>query len=879
MAPTAAPESHPLAPLPPLQPSWIGPLEPWLPAGAEQHVFAPPPSPNADRISSQWPDVFLPAHPELAAALKQLQDLNLKTRRLPLDKIVGSLKGDPARPQEERNVLRRRTLWKEPGVLERLDLLRALAEKTLGLEGVWPFQLAAALGLLQQDLVEMANGAGKSLAAVLAGLAALPHFRSVHFVTLNDYLAERDAQRAAHLAAPLGLSTFVIYSSETPELVAAEYAPLEGSPTGIGRRVFREGAPLRDFILQGPLVFGRMDGYVFAYLHQHHLETDPAMWLRPPEHFLIADEADEVLIDNLIQPYQITAPTYHASPAANPGASKVLNDLVDALVPGAHHHVAAPFLLTDLGLEVVTGALGVDPYSPSVPGLALSLRNALYAKHALNRGDDYVVERLPGGTAEIILLRNGRLQYGTRYSAGLHEALMVREGLPVSGTATSQTGFSISLRSFVNLYGALAGMTATAQDDRQEYADYYGSAGLVIPSWDESQRALLEDVVLATQADKSKMLLKTIAAVHKVGRPILVACSNRTEALALSRALRSAGVPCAELLAENHRAEAPIIAAAGQLGSVTVSAGMAGRGTDIRVSPQAAERGGLFVIGTLRSTNRRDDEHLKGRAGRHGLPGTAVFYVSLEDELMRMFGSERIQGLMNSLGLGAGETVEARLVTGSIRRAQRTVKAQARGVRRQQVEFSDALEPHQRLTFSLIEHTWTCLDVEVAIDRIVAYAVARWMEVPGLTDSGGRLKAGALEQIRDRTGALADVSRLTYVGERVTAAELAGRLHREVLAGLRSDWPPEEAGIVACSRRRLVARGLRSMWTAYHRAAQHKHEEMQALDTSPGLRLARYLDWCAQEFHRSFAHTTEEILRALASDEEFLRSRRADAGS
>jgi preprotein translocase subunit SecA len=834
-----------------------GGLVPWLPAGQDSQIFAPAPPLTAETISPLWEGSFLPAHPTIRQALRRLEELGARSRGLRTEEVVARLRRDGTARGGEGPLAE--------GRLERLDLVRRLAERRLGVAEVWPFQLAGALALLEGKLVELPNGAGKSLTAVLAGLTLLTSSRAVHFSTINDYLAERDAQRAALVAAPLGLSTFVLYGPETPDAAAAEYAPMADSPFGIGRRALAPGwAAHSEVLARGALVFGHLSAFVFTYLRQHASGPGRQSWFDPADCFLLADEADCQLIDNLNQSHSLSHPTVGTRLERDPATLARLRDLVDDLAAGEDYSPAPPFRLTEQGLGRVTWALGVDPYSPAVPGMALALRNTLAAKHQFKEGVDYLVEAGPAGRPALTLIHKGRLQYGARYQGGLHEALAVRRGLTPDGSDGDTTGFAINLNSFVNLYGGFAGLTATAYDDQREYQDYYGLPIVSIPAWREDRREVVPDLIFLTKAEKMAEVLDMVRQEYAgTRRPILVACENRAEALALSAALQNQGVPSQQLLAEHHRREAQIIAAAGQPGAVTVSAGMAGRGTDVRISPAAAAAGGLLVLGTYRSPDRREDEHLKGRAARHGLPGTAAFVLALEDDLLQAFSGAWVSGVLRTMGMEKGQAIQSAMVSRRVRAAQGKVKQLHRAQRRLQTSYGEAIERQRQLTFRLLRHYGTCPDLGRELEAVVRFAVSRWLGGGRLTDLFGRARPGALARVEERVQAVLGPAHVRPPRGRLRRADLEAELHRAVVGRLELDRLAA-GGPRAEACRDRVLQALRETWEDYQRATAMRYEEQSLALANAGALLGEYFDWCDRHFRHALGECAERILRDVS---------------
>ncbi len=546
-------------------------------------------------------------------------------------------------------------------------LAREAARRALGQR---PFdeQMLAGLALADGKLAEMATGEGKTLAAVapvflhaLAGCGA-------HVLTFNDYLARRDAAWMGPAYARLGLEVGFVQAwhgaAERRRAYAADVTYLTAKEAGFDH--------LRDALVLG----------VDERVHR-------------PFRFALVDEADSILIDEARIPLVLAGET--AEPRAEPLR---LAALARSLHPGADFDTdahARNVALTEAGISRVESLLGCgDLHQTGNLPLLVALRHALHAEHLLRRDVDYLVRE---GRVELVDEPTGRVAEKRHWPDGLHAAVEAKEGLRL--TREGRILGSVTLQHFLRLYPMLAGMTATARSAAEELCEFYGLRTVVIPTHCPMVRTDHPDLVFTHAAAKRAALVDEIQRVHETGRPILVGTASIAESEQLAGALAALGVPCAVLNAKNDDAEAALVAAAGAPSAVTISTNMAGRGTDIRLGgkdesrrEEVVARGGLYVIGTNRHASERIDRQLRGRAGRQGDPGGSRFFVSLEDDLVRRYGAERIAPRRRARHERA--SLESRLVRLEIARAQRIVEDEGFRTRKTLCGYSEIVE-RQRL--------------------------------------------------------------------------------------------------------------------------------------------------------------------------------------
>jgi len=553
---------------------------------------------------------------------------------------------------------------------EAFALAREAARRTLGQR---PFdeQILAGLALHRGQVAECATGEGKTLAAVAPAFLNALSGEGVHVLTFNDYLARRDAVWMGPVYRLLGLEVGFVQ---------------EGLDLAARRRAYATD-----------VTYATAKEAGFDHLRDG-LVLDPADLVHRAFHFAIVDEADSILIDEARIPLVI---------AGESGGTAVGLERIAALARGLRagvdfdtdeygHNIA----LTEAGTARIEGLLGCGAlFSSENLTLHARVRNALHAQHLLARDVDYIVR---GGKVELVDDFTGRVADRRRWPDGLHAALEAKEG--VRQQPEGQILGSITLQHFLGLYPKLAGMTATAEPAAEELFDFYGLRVALVPSHRANVRVDHEDLVFTHKAAKREALVEEIVRVHQTGRPVLVGTASVSESEELSAALRAAGVVGEVLNAKNDEREAQVVAAAGAPFAVTLSTNMAGRGTDIRLGgadererDAVVAQGGLYVIGTNRHESRRIDRQLRGRAGRQGDPGSSRFFVSLEDDLVRRYGVEKLVSVRHLPSPQAGP-LDRPLVAAEIARAQRIVEGESGEIRRTLYAYAAPVERQRRAT-------------------------------------------------------------------------------------------------------------------------------------------------------------------------------------
>ena len=413
-----------------------------------------------------------------------------------------------------------------------------------------------------------------------------------------------------------------------------------------------------------------------------------------PLHYAIVDEVDSILIDEARTPLIISGPGEKSTDLYNIMADVVKNfkEKEDYTVDEKLKTVAP----TETGIAKAEKLLGVKNMCDPENGTDLShqLMEALKAKALMIRDRDYVVK---DGEVIIVDEFTGRLMYGRRYSEGLHQAIEAKEHVKVE--RESQTLATITFQNYFRMYEKLSGMTGTAKTEEQEFQKIYGLSVYVVPTNKPNIRIDYPDVIYKTKKAKYRAVVKAIEELHAIGRPVLVGTTSIAQSEELSAMLHKKGIQHNVLNAKYHEKEAEIVADAGQMGAVTIATNMAGRGTDITLGEGVAELGGLHIIGTERHESCRIDNQLRGRCARQGDPGSTRFYLSLEDDLMRLFGSDNISGIMDKLGMDEDEPIEHRLVTRSIENAQKKVESRNFDIRKHVLEYDDVMNEQREVIY------------------------------------------------------------------------------------------------------------------------------------------------------------------------------------
>lgn len=548
---------------------------------------------------------------------------------------------------------------------EAFAVVREASKRVLGMRH-FDVQLIGGITLHRGNIAEMRTGEGKTLVATLPVYLNALTGKGVHVVTVNGYLAKRDSEWMGKLYRALGLSVGLIVANLDYNQRKLAYA--------------------------SDITYGTNNEFGFDYLRDN-MVIHAEQIVQRPLNYAIVDEVDSILIDEARTPLIISGPGERST-----DSYYTLAKVVPQLVAGEDYTIdekqktIAP---TESGIAKVEKMLKIENlYDSANLELNHLLNASLRAYAMMHRDKDYVVK---DGQVVIVDEFTGRLMFGRRYSDGLHQAIEAKEGLKVE--RESQTLASITFQNYFRMYEKLAGMTGTAKTEEQEFNNIYGLEVYEIPPNKPLLRKDLPDLIFKTKKAKYKAVVKDVVERHKKGQPVLVGTTSITQSEQLSDMLLKSGVPHNVLNAKHHEKEAEIVANAGQRGMVTIATNMAGRGTDISLGEGVAELGGLHILGTERHESRRIDNQLRGRSGRQGDPGSSQFFLSLEDDLMRIFGADNISGMMDKLGMEEDEPIEHSLITKSIERAQKKVENHNFNIRKYILEYDDVMNQQREVLY------------------------------------------------------------------------------------------------------------------------------------------------------------------------------------
>jgi len=544
-------------------------------------------------------------------------------------------------------------------------VIREASRRVLGMRQ-FDVQLIGGIILHRGNIAEMGTGEGKTLVATAPVYLNALEGKGAHVITVNDYLAKRDSEWMGQVYKFLGLS--------------------------VGLIVHDLDFEQRKIAYNSDITYGTNNEFGFDYLRDNMVSSLDQMVQRPL-HYCLIDEVDSILIDEARTPLIISGPGQKST-----DNYYVMSKLVPQLKLGEDYTIdekqktVAP---TEVGVSKMEKMLKVDNlYDTDNLELNHLFVQALRAQAMMERDRDYVVK---DGEVVIVDEFTGRLMYGRRYSDGLHQAIEAKEGLQVQ--RESQTLATITFQNYFRMYDKLAGMTGTAKTEEQEFIKIYGLEVFQVPTNRPVQRKDLPDVIFKTKRGKYRAVVREIERRHATGQPMLIGTTSIEQSEQLSHMLKEAGIVHNVLNAKYHELEAQIVAQAGQKGQVTIATNMAGRGTDIVLGEGVSELGGLAIIGTERHESRRIDNQLRGRAGRQGDPGSSQFFLSLEDDLLRIFGGDNIKKFMEKMGLEEDEEIRSSMVSSAIQKAQKRVEERNFDIRKYVLEYDDVMNQQRKVVY------------------------------------------------------------------------------------------------------------------------------------------------------------------------------------
>ncbi len=736
---------------------------------------------------------------------------------------------------------------------EAFAAVREAAIRTLG-QRHFDVQIIGGVVLHQGKIAEMRTGEGKTLVATLPAYLNGLTGRGVHVVTVNDYLARRDAQWMGQVYDFLGLSVGVLQHDS---------GYLYDSSRGSGKGMERLREVSRPEAYAADITYGTNNEFGFDYLRDN-MVGDRSQRVQRALAFGIVDEVDNILIDEARTPLIISGPAEESTKEYYRFA-KLVPSLVaseDYTIDEKHRAVS----LTADGMSKVENLLRVDNlYDPGNLRLVHFVENALKARTIFERDREYVVK---DGEVVIVDEFTGRLTPGRRFSDGIHQALEAKEGLAVRRETITYA--TITLQNYFRMYSKLAGMTGTAATEAEEFWKIYKLDVMEIPTHKPMVRGDQPDLIYKNQKAKYDAVVNDIEKLHKEGRPVLVGTTDISKSELLSDRLRRKGIPHEVLNAKQHEREASIVAQAGRPGAVTVATNMAGRGTDIVLggNPEGIDidaeewaadhqsvidRGGLQIIGTERHEARRIDNQLRGRSGRQGDPGATRFYVALDDDLMRRFGGERIQSVMDWAGLEDDAPLENKMITRSIEGAQVKVESHHFDIRKHLVEYDDVINTHRAVIYAERDKVLSGSDLKANIDEMVESEVrdiaARYLEdaapedwdIEGMLGEMGTIfplrgqfaSPDAVAQMRQEEieeGLVALGRDLYQEQESVLGAEIMRDIERQLmLRVIEANWVPHLTSMENLRQGiGLQAYGQRDPLVMYKRQGMEKFEDLKS---------------------------------------------------
>jgi len=647
-------------------------------------------------------------------------------------------------PNNQLRLMSNKLKEQEPSLAESFALVREVSRRVLGM---YPFDVQVIGGLALDDgkVAEMKTGEGKTLAATMPLFFNALRGKGAHLVTVNDYLARRDALWMGPIYLflglrvgvinPLGKSYEVVFKDETAALDAIE-KNLCVWPQDFFDEILPDDARNQEAVkaysvelteitrreaYACDITYGTNNEFGFDYLRDN-LVLDLKEKVQRGHFYAIIDEVDSILIDEARTPLIISGPSRESASLYRKFASiaKRLSKEVDFTIDEKSRTV----ILTEEGSKKLEKIIGVENlYDPGSVNNVFHILNALKALHLYKKDVDYVVMN-----GEIIIVDEftGRLLPGRRYSGGLHQAIEAKEGVRIR--EESLTYATITFQNFFRMYEKLAGMTGTAKTEEEEFRQLYDMEVVVIPTNKPMIRKDHDDLIYRTRQEKYEAVVADVKKRFAKGQPVLIGTTSIEKSEHLSTLLRKAQIPHQVLNAKYHEKEAEIVAQAGQKGAVTIATNMAGRGTDIKLGPGVAELGGLCIIGTERHESRRIDNQLRGRSGRQGDPGESRFYLSLEDDLLRIFGGEQLKKVMNILKIERGEPIEHPLLTRLVETVQKKVEGINFAIRKHLMEMDTVLDKQRNSIYSLRDWILSHEDLDEYLEEIIDDVASRRVE-------------------------------------------------------------------------------------------------------------------------------------------------------
>ncbi|MNH50414.1 preprotein translocase subunit SecA [compost metagenome] len=721
-------------------------------------------------------------------------------------------------------------------------LVREASERVLGMRH-FDVQLIGGMALHEGDVAEMKTGEGKTLVATLPVYLNALEGKGVHVVTVNDYLAQRDAGEMGELYHFLGLSTGVIIND-----ASFLFDPKFDNEAHEDPRLKRLRPATRKEAYEADITYGTNNEFGFDYLRDNMV--DDMELLRQRElNFAIVDEADSVLIDEARTPLIISAPA-----AENPDSYYQFSKIAAKLKPEDYvlDEKRRSVALTDLGVERIQKMLGIkNLYTPEYVRSVYHMDQALRAQTLFKRDKDYVVTN--DGEVIIVDEHTGRLMQGRRYNEGLHQAIEAKEGVAV--LQESMTLATVSFQNYFRLYAKLSGMTGTAFTEAEEFQQIYSLDVIQIPSNRPLIRIDHEDLIFKTEKGKLKAVADAIKKYHDEGRPVLVGSASIAKNELIAKYLDKEKVPYELLNAKNNEREAAIVEKAGEKGAITLATNIAGRGTDIKLGEGVKELGGLVVIGSERHESRRIDNQLRGRGGRQGDPGETQFFVSTEDDLMRIFQGERIAALMDRLGVDEETPIQNKAVSKTLEAAQKRVEGYNFDTRKNVVQYDNVINRHRRVVYTMRRKILEGSDIKPEIERLIDEKVAELTVLPA---KNNKLFADEFEAVLPLPA-----KKIKAIGEEKKDKlrfELAQKEVKKLYKAKETELEPE---VLRKVEREVYLQVLDTLWMQHLENMQHLREGIHWRSVGQRDPLVEYRSESQHLFHSLQASLRDEVLRTV----------------
>ncbi len=631
-------------------------------------------------------------------------------------------------------------------------LVREAGKRSLGMRH-YDVQMVGGMVLHGGRIAEMKTGEGKTLVATLPAVLNALSSKGVHLITVNDYLASRDAEWMGKLYNFLGLTVGVVVHGQNDQERQEAYAC--------------------------DITYGTNNEFGFDYLRDN-MKFYKEQLVQRELNFAIVDEVDSILIDEARTPLIISGSSDEAT-----GMYAQVDAIIPLLKRDQDFEVdekGQSITMTDEGVTKCEEILKIDNlYDSQHISYQHHIMQGIKAHHLFARDVDYIVK---DDQVVIVDEFTGRLMPGRRFSDGLHQALEAKEGVKVE--SENQTLASITFQNYFRMYNKLSGMTGTADTEAVEFSQIYNLEVIVIPTNASLLRKDFPDSIYKTQQEKYVAIADEIATLYKKGQPVLVGTVSIEKSELIGSLLKKRGIPHDVLNAKQHEKEAEIVAGAGHKGHVTIATNMAGRGTDIVLGEGVKELGGLHIIGTERHESRRIDNQLRGRSGRQGDPGSTRFYLALDDDLMRLFGSERIAGIMDKLGMQEGEPIENKMVSKAIENSQKRVEGHNFEIRKQLLDYDDVMNQQREVIYSLRREVMYSENMDDMISEFVEELLDE-SYFPVAEAHGKPLDEEVEEMIRVGLDEIFGFSRMAEFKEGVPSREQADEWVKDILGTLKSN--------------------------------------------------------------------------------------------